>query len=229
MRALLRRSRTSIRELPFISKLCLGICLTFAAAAILSNVYVVSPLSSDVPATLLLSFVPLLGTVLVLCSLLPLWWWSFQLLFKGQRQEALRRLAVTVSCLIIVIGGYLLSNLVRTYGFYRVTLRSVPVIKAIEAYESKHGQAPPDLNILVPEFLPAIPQTGIGSFPEYQYGANAQTPSDHGSHWALSIIPPTVVGRFDQFLYLPQQDYEWLATETTGQLERIGAWGYIHD
>jgi hypothetical protein len=76
---------------------------------------------------------------------------------------------------------------VRMLGFQRFVERSRPLIAAIRAYDGVHGHPPETLDALVPEFLPEIPETGVGSSPAYGYASLVQDePAGEGSdRWML--------------------------------------------
>lgn len=51
----------------------------------------------------------------------------------------------------------------------RLDRRSATLIDAIERYAARHGEAPAQLESLVPEYLPVIPSTGWSLAPEWGY------------------------------------------------------------
>jgi hypothetical protein len=63
----------------------------------------------------------------------------------------------------------------------RVIDRGVPLIQAIQAYDSAKGYPPPSLQTLVPGYLSAIPSTGLEDH-EFEYMVGGQS-----TRWLLSV------------------------------------------
>ena len=103
-----------------------------------------------------------------------------------------------------------------------LSTRSESLISAIEAYTDARGSPPPDLRSLVPEYLAEVPKTGMGAYPEYKY----LIPGAANNPWAIVVHTPTGPMDFDQFLYLPNGNYE---ENGVGVPKRLGAWAYIHE
>jgi hypothetical protein len=98
----------------------------------------------------------------------------------------------------------------------------------VKAYEQTHGKPPVSLDVLVPEYLPAIPNTGMGAYPEYRYTLVTESGQQDGNHWVISIFTPTGIVDFDEFFYYPLQNYpshRWGGNP----VERIGDWAYMHE
>ena len=111
---------------------------------------------------------------------------------------------------------------------------TVPLVKALEAYNRHHGRYPDSLDALVPDCLPRI------SLPERpDFGIQARhweyyTPREKPIRWGYKM--PFELGlhlpygfspyprSFEYFVYHPiREDSE------RGVLERLGDWVYIHD
>ncbi|QDV16921.1 hypothetical protein Pan153_15550 [Gimesia panareensis] len=137
---------------------------------------------------------------------------------------------------LLVIGVYLpcfsvgvhLAKQYWTAGWEAFSERSQPLIAAIREYERDQGKPPETLADLVPDYLPAVPDTGIGACSEYQYftGKRAQNEFE-GNPWVLQVIPPVAGIGFDLVLYFPQQNYP--KRVYGGSLERVGDWAYLHE
>jgi hypothetical protein len=136
---------------------------------------------------------------------------------------------MTVLCSVAYCTAFVaavqIGRQIRMSAFHRLADRSTPLVAAIRAYEQKHGSPPESLEALVPEFLPSVPSTGMGAYPEYQY---CFAPRHYGGNpWVL--IVPTSSGylNFDQFMYFPLANYP--RTGYGGSLERISDWAYVHE
>jgi hypothetical protein len=82
------------------------------------------------------------------------------------------------------------GDLMLKLSFDSLERRNPELIKAIEAYAYENGTPPATLAQLVPDYLPAIPRTGIAVRPDYDYepkpglcGFARDRPSD----WNLSV------------------------------------------
>jgi hypothetical protein len=124
---------------------------------------------------------------------------------------------------------------IRHYAFVDLARRSQPLVQAITDYETDHGSPPAQLSDLIPKYLPRIPATGIGAYPEYIYEAStpsvAQRSLFPNEPWALWVSTPTGILDFDMFIYLPSQNYhawgQWFGSGNT--VEKIGDWAYVHE
>lgn len=121
------------------------------------------------------------------------------------------------------------GQMIRHQGFVDLANRSKPLVQAIHAYEKYHGEPPLSLSDLVPDYMPAVPDTGLGAYPEYEYLSSSQQGiyPYHGQPWVLSVYTPSAVQRFDEFFYFPSQRYP--AYGYGGEFERIGDWAYLHE
>lgn len=77
-----------------------------------------------------------------------------------------------------------LTAIPRHFARERIRERAEPLIAAIRAYESHHGEAPPKLAALVPEFIPALPGTGSFDAPDFRYFIHQPRPG-HSPTWEL--------------------------------------------
>ena len=117
---------------------------------------------------------------------------------------------------------------VRMWGFERFVERSKPLVAAIRKYESAAGHPPQSLSDLVPDYLPEVPGTGVGSAPEYHYVAGDQARhAYHGNPWILRLPVSVGILNWDLLLYYPLQNYP--AHGHGGVIRRIGDWAYVHE
>jgi hypothetical protein len=144
------------------------------------------------------------------------------------RPEALRILVASVLIAVTVPLSFWISSRIRADAFQKLAERSLPLVRAIREYEARHGTPPPDLRALVPEFLPAVPDTGMAGYPRYKYhvGEKSQKRFD-GNPWALEVFTPAGGFNFDLFLYFPLQNYPQHGYG--GSLERVRDWAYVHE
>lgn len=126
------------------------------------------------------------------------------------------------------IGGLILGDRVRMARMRSFTVRSQPLIAAIEAYVSDHSNPPSTLQDLVPEYLDEIPWTGMMAYPEYRYITDVDSLQWYEDNpWALVVDTPSGGINFDSMMYLPLQNYP--KQNEDGWLEPIGDWAYVHE
>jgi hypothetical protein len=83
-----------------------------------------------------------------------------------------------------------------------VIARGKPLIAAIQAYERASGRPPEALEALLPRYIQELPQTGLESFPQYDYEARSKSPGD----WRLNVQVES--GRFKHMRFDPKATYE---------------------
>ena len=133
------------------------------------------------------------------------------------------------SFVAIICFGYSfsLSLPIKRQALHQVMARAEPLIIAIHRFEREHGNPPPNLAALVPDYLAAVPTPGIPTSREYYYRRPAPEDDLEGNLWMLDVNPPILGIGFDRFIYLPKQNYPregW-----GGVLERMGTWAYVHE
>jgi hypothetical protein len=121
--------------------------------------------------------------------------------------RATRRIAETAAafCAAYVVAGLLgmiATDRARKYTFAGLGSRSAGLVTAIHAFEVDHRRPPSSLHELVPAYLPAVPRTGMGAYPHYEYQTR------DGGGWRLWV--PASEGPFswDTFVYDPHRR-EW--------------------
>jgi hypothetical protein len=147
--------------------------------------------------------------------------------------ERSRRIsAILCLCCLSYIVSFIFvagrADKIRMKAFGRLAERSAPLVAAIKSYDQKHGKPPESLEALVPEFLAAVPGTGMAAYPKYNYYAGEKAAANYDSNsWVLSVSCPSGIINFDQFLYFPRQNYP--ATGYGGSLEKVKDWAYVHE
>ncbi|GAA5494490.1 hypothetical protein Rhal01_00651 [Rubritalea halochordaticola] len=151
----------------------------------------------------------------------------FLLLNKRLRKPALRWWSVCIVYTGLFIASVLIGNKIRMAEFAALAKRSAPLVTAIADYTAQHGSPPENLQELVPQYLEEVPRTGIMAYPEYKYEVAPQAERYHSNPWVL-YIPCTSGGlNWDEFVYLPQQNYD--AEMSHDYYERVHDWGYLHE
>lgn len=167
---------------------------------------------------LALLLLPALGVMLVT---------PFLLISRGLRRGAARALACALVFTPSFVVGMLASAHLRHRAFEDLAERSMALVSAIEAFELAHGSPPPDLDALVPDFLPAVPGTGLGAHPRYDYHVGEAAVRFDQNPWAIVVSVPSGGINFDTFMYFPRQNYP--VRGYGGGIQRIGKWAYVHE
>ncbi len=108
-------------------------------------------------------------------------------------------------------------------GVARAVDRGAPVIAAIEAFAKAHGQYPESLDQLVPEYLKALPYTGMVGHPEYTYSRPG--PDDDFTGYRLRVSMAWLMD-FDDLTYLPPGNKPYAPSKA---LTRYGEWVFFDD
>jgi hypothetical protein len=184
--------------------------------------YVVSPIGYRGGVFLFISsflILPLLlglPAVLVGALLLP---------FKKTRRAGV---AISIFGLILFVSLFAMPTIggpIRTKAFHDLAIRSQTLVDAISRFTTAKGHPPATLQDLVPDFLPAIPTTGMPSYPNYEYSTESERWK--GNPWVLYIDTPIGLINWDMFLYFPLQNYP--EEGYGGYLQRVGTWAYVHE
>lgn len=149
------------------------------------------------------------------------------LIFKKTRKVCF----IIILCGIIYFGTafvcFRLGEKVRMAAFHELAKRSGTLVQAIKTYESKYGSPPASLENLVPEFLPSIPQTGMGAYPEYEYKVGEEAQDFAKDAWCLVVYTPLAGFNWDIFIYFPSQNYP--EQGYGGVSEKVEDWAYVHE
>jgi hypothetical protein len=147
---------------------------------------------------------------------------------KNTRQKASKWLLSCFVFVAVIIAAARIGQRLRMNAFASLAERSEPLMAAIKDYEHAHGKPPASLDVLIPEYLAAIPHTGMGAYPEYQYRVVTDRGREYGNPWVIVVFIPTGVPDFDEFFYYPLQNYpshRWGANP----VERVRDWAYMHE
>jgi hypothetical protein len=162
----------------------------------------------EIPGVELFMLVPIVALLVGLVAL--------PLVFSAVNRTQARSVLVVAAALIVFFVPVMrMSSGLRMFGFRLAAQRAEPLVNAVERYVRDHGAPPEKLQNLVPRYLPNLP-SGIPDL-EIVTGEDA-----YGNQWALSAIVGTGFLNWDQFLYLPNQDYSQV-----GNVERVERWAYV--
>lgn len=180
-----------------------------------------------------------IGTMLFLCGqmiyLLPLMAailatpvFIICLFFQRTRRQSFFYLLFSVLFIPCCIFGIVLGHKTREARMQSFAQRSQSLINAISKYELEKSAPPKSLTDLVPEYIPAVPSTGMMAYPEYEYYTGEVAIENYADNaWALSVFTPSGGINFDMMLYFPNRNYP--KRGYGGWLEPIGNWAYVHE
>ena len=138
------------------------------------------------------------------------------------RRSRLRRFRGTMAwfgllLLMATTAGVILAESIRDDALNRLSRTAAPLVRAIGAYEARHGRAPETLEALIPDFLAALPATGIPAAPAWQYQAFPVL-SGVGPWWLSARL-----GLIGEVTYYPESNCA-PATCATGGKWRYWQW-----
>tara|TARA_R110001592_G_scaffold330772_1_gene613117 strand:- start:68 stop:802 length:735 start_codon:yes stop_codon:yes gene_type:complete len=163
--------------------------------------------------------------LLVAISVIPIFTFSFYSGLLAIRAMRYKHALVHTSCafaFLALVFNFSSVHLWATRPFERASLARVPIqgqllINALEAYHGQRGAYPEVLDALVPEFIEAIPPTGLSSKSRFRYVMDNESP-----FYRLTASRDMGFFDFNYLYYSPDPDFSG-----TGNMGAIGAWAYI--
>jgi hypothetical protein len=164
-----------------------------------------------------------------------LWLFAFPLLvlillanalLRRRRSEIVLGAVLAAFWLLAFVGFSFFLAHVRYAALAQVAANAQPIVRVIGAFTREHGEPPRNLEDLRPRHLRALPATGMGAYPafEYQRDPIAVTNGASVDAWALVVPMPFGLG-FDSAIYLPRGRYP--ETGWGGRVVRVGDWAYV--
>ena len=154
-----------------------------------------------------------------------------QALYRWRRKgELLRGFSISVACLCLAALWFvsvLAGEYFRHNAFVRASHVGDQVVQALAQYKLKTGHYPEELGALVPEYLSALPYTGMIGYPEFTYAKDRNDLEAKPGSYELRINCPSGGINFDRFIYWPSQQYPRKIQHKPA--ERIGNWAYVHE
>jgi hypothetical protein len=148
--------------------------------------------------------------------------------FRRTRSGGARVVATGAFVVVIASLGLRAIPLVQRHAFARFAERSRPLVAAIERFETERGRPPADLAELVPDYLPALPRTGMARYPHYTYRTEPDSRVPFEDRWALYIWTRDRITTSVYLYLVPSRSYPASNPDPTRkQVERIGDWAHI--
>jgi hypothetical protein len=108
---------------------------------------------------------------------------------------------------VITMIAFGVGETMRDAAFKAITVRGGPLIAAIKQFQAKNGALPGRLDELVPDFIPAIPDTGVGAYPKFEYLRKPDPAKYDGNPWVLYVNVSTDELMQDLLIFYPDQNY----------------------
>lgn len=205
-----------------LTKLRLSVMMAPLLLLSLADFLAVAPIGSR----FLLSFAPLVVLAALLAAVILLIALP-TLLIRRFRSRMLPLALLSALFLGSTVAGMRTGRLIRMNAFARLGERSQPLVRAIKDYERDKGTPPPRLDALVPDYLPAIPSTGMSGYPAYRYLTGESASHFAGNPWVVIVDTPLGAMNWDQFMFFPLQNYP--GSGFGGVLRRVGEWAYLNE
>ena len=117
---------------------------------------------------------------------------------------------------------------VRRQALERIPERAQPILRALAAYEEQLGEPPESLGALIPDWIDAIPSTGMAAHPAFVF-MPAEDRDPLPPSWSLRVPCSSGLVNWDVFLDYPDRNYEGAGERWGGWGEPIGDWLYVHE
>ena len=159
-----------------------------------------------------------------------LWFAVTGLVSRNRDGEFGRRVSKSLACLCF-IGLWLLAlwsaGPMRHRAFVRASVVGDSIVQALARYRTDHGEYPGTLDHLVPQYIDALPYTGMIAYPEFTYQKDYNDIQSKPGEYELRIDCTSGGINFDRFIYWPSEDYP---DRIQGNgVERFRTWAYVHE
>ncbi|MFC1599272.1 hypothetical protein ACFL2W_00625 [Candidatus Omnitrophota bacterium] len=149
------------------------------------------------------------------------------LFLRKTRKKSFIILIVSLMFLLCGFFSFHVGQGLRKHAFGKLAQRSTALIKAIGSFEDDHGYPPATLNRLIPEYIDAIPETGMGTYPVYKYLVGRGAEIRHNNPWVLYVEAPPGYLDWSNCIYYPRQNYP--QADYFGVFEKVGDWGLLYN
>lgn len=206
-----------------VGAMTLGLVLP-AAIAIAVALLAYYPIGSWLPPFIFFSLTGVMLMIVGAAGLLLAVAVIYSLVSWSWRPAALA--VIAIACMAMgFVPGVLSYRHLKLFGYELLGARSAILIGAIEEYEHATGAPPRTLADIVPDYLPAVPDTGMAAYPAYEYAPVAGPCSDDNK-WHLQVDAGEVL-KWDFFFYCPRRNY---TVDGWGGVNIVmGDWAYLDE
>lgn len=137
------------------------------------------------------------------------------------------RAAISIAFAVSFVLVMRLCYARRTTAFSRASTNGSQVVVALRQYRADRGAYPQDFGQLIPEYINALPYTGLVGYPEFTYRNGYNDIDKVDDSYELCINCTSGGINFDRFIYWPSEKYP---DNIQGNwTEPIGSWVYVHE
>lgn len=168
----------------------------------------------DIPIVLLYSF-SVFGMPVVL------------FIFLVKRNHLILKLtAFMLLTIFFVTVGIVSGYRIRDHNLSRMPARLNALIDAIESYHNEKGEYPAALEELSPNYIKALPGTGMIGYGDLQYRLSTKS-TPYKSYELYIFCGLYAFGDTEAFIYWPEDNYPTCLWD--GLVEKMDKWAYVHD
>jgi hypothetical protein len=119
--------------------------------------------------------------------------------------KELAKLDAVLICLLALTFG--IKDCIQNWGLRSLTIRSEPLIEAIQQYQNANKMPPQSLADLVPKYLSKTPTTDVAAYPKFDYVRNQNPVRFASNPWILVVPISTDKLSCGYLVYYPNQHY----------------------
>ena len=167
----------------------------------------------------------LVMSILPLFVIVPIVMVPVALLFmpwRASRIAAQQMLLLGLVWLCAGVVGVAAEKPIRRLVFEGVAEDAEALVNALHRYQRERGQPVAELELLVPDYLSHVPDTGLTGFPNFGYSPDPAT-----NTWRLAIQVSSGIMNWDVFMYESTEVYP--ERTRVGWVEPMGRWAYVHE
>jgi hypothetical protein len=211
---------TFIWFVPFVFGIVMALCFSWPTLA----GYSLPERISDILKSIVSLFLYLPITFLFLFSVIATPISLIVLIIKKDRRILKLTLFLFLTA-VLVPAGVIVGTKIRHNNFKRLPIRFQPLINAIEHYQRDKGKYPDALTVLVPDYIEALPTTGMIGYSIYEYRLPLKG-SLYNKYELSMFCGAYCFLNSDFFIYWPEGGYpEELWGGWVGQIDK---WAYVH-
>lgn len=175
-----------------------------------SSMYLVFPIVGAIPGALFFSVRGILRRK------------NRQALLADYSRAAISLAFIPLALAVLVWGEYR-----RNAAFIRAAANGDQLVDALRNYHDNCGIYPEALEELVPQYIPAIPTTGMVGYPEFIYRPGYNDFDEVDDSYELVVYCGSGILNFDRFIYWTSETYPQQIQSSWTQ--KIGTWAYLHE
>lgn len=131
---------------------------------------------------------------------------------------------VYIPLFIVALGAY---SVRKEAAFHRVAANGNELVDALSQFHHDFGRYPEALDVLVPQHITAIPNTGLIGYPTYHYRRGFNDFDEVDDSYELVVYCPSGILNFDRFIYWPPEQYpERIQSSLVVPMEN---WAYLSE